>query len=150
MKLIIPLTVFILMNILAHAQFRGKEYYNLEFVHEYSPEIKRYIFNLNKPSQGLYLGTLKVDSLPRIEIEIINNTGDTLIHPYRERDCSVLWMRKERYDKVAPGESMIFWSAWLRKIGFCNCPIRINSIVNGESKRYQIKTWGMILPSKAY
>jgi hypothetical protein len=150
MKLIYALLFSLLFAAHSQAQIKGKDFYKLQFVQEYSPEIKRYVFNLNKPSQGLYLGTLKVDSLPRIEIEIINNTGDTLIHPYRERDCSVLWMRKERYDKVAPGESMIFWSAWLRKIGFCNCPIRINSIVNGESKRYQIKTWGMILPSKAH
>lgn len=149
MKLHYALLFSFLFAAHSQAQIKGKDFYKLQSVQEYSPEIKRYIFNLKGPSQGLFLGTLNVDSLPRIEIEIINNTGDTLIHPYRERDCSVLWMRKERYDKVAPGESMIFWSAWLRKIGPCNCPIQINGSVDGEKERYLLKTWGTILPSNA-
>jgi hypothetical protein len=147
MKLIIPFIALLLLPAISDAQHKGKDLYRLDSIQEYSPEIKRYVFNIDGPSQGLYFGTFNVDSLPRIEIEIINNTKDTLMFPYRERDCSVLWMRKERYDTIAPGQSMILWSAWLRKIGTCNCPIQIKSNVNGESVSYVIQTWGRILPS---
>jgi len=118
--------------------------YQLDSVQVYSPQIKKYIFNLAGPKQGLFCDSLKLDSLPMIEIELVNNTNSPLIHSYKERDCSVLWLRKAKYDTLHPGESMLLRSAWLRKIGNFNCPIRINSTYDGIQSQYIIQTWGYI------
>lgn len=148
MKLLRQLLILFFLPAISFAQKKGIDRYELDTVQSLISGKSIYEFNLKSPSQGFYIGELQSDSLIQIELKIINNTGKTLVNSYRERDCSVMWLRVGRYDTLKPGESMLLRSAWLNRIGPINCPIFLTYSIDGENMSNIIRTWGEILPSK--
>lgn len=138
------------LPLLGFSQIYGKETYVLDSLQTFSAKKKIYEFNLDCPSQGLYLGQLSGDSIPQIEIKVINNTGHKVVNYYRERDCAVSWLRTNgRTDTLFPGQFMLLRAGWLRKVGRINCLINFRyAFFNGEDANCSIYVWGEFTPAQ--
>lgn len=69
---------------------------------------EEYNFSFTNMSQGLCFNNVIYESSPKIVVKIFNETQDTLINHYRERDAHIHWLRKNgRFDTIYPGQAMI-------------------------------------------
>ncbi len=73
----------------------------------FSFDQKDYHFSFTQLSQGLCFDDIMYETLPEFQVRIFNNTLDTIVNDYRERDAHIYWLRAGgRFDTLYPGQAM--------------------------------------------
>lgn len=129
----------------------GMERYKTDTLHVFSAGQLTYEFHFAGPSEGLYFDRFIYSGHPpRITLKIINNTADTIINRYKERDSRLSWIREGgRSDTLRPGECMTLWSGWNghpQPAGMINSPVNLNYSIRGDQKSQIINIWGELYP----
>lgn len=153
MKIFILFLFFFLRNILVYGQY-GKDRFEVDTIQLFSADKLTYEFNLFGPSQGLFFDQYTYSQLPSIKLKIINNSQDTIIKEYREKDAHLMWIRVGgscgRCDTLAPNDYFVLksgWAAWgYRPIGPFTTPINIKTKRKDSYATCVIRTWGEIYP----
>lgn len=73
----------------------------------FSLDKEEYHFSFTNMSQGLCFNNIIYETKPRIFAIIFNDTKDTIVNLFRERDAHIHWMRDGgRFDTIYPGQAM--------------------------------------------
>lgn len=150
MKINIQILFFISFSFFSYGQY-GKDRYDVDSLQLFTEGQFTYEFNINSPIQGLYFDSVVYENLPMITIKIVNNTDDTIIKRYKEKDRHLMWIRSGgscgRCDTMLPNAYFELRSAWLSyQYGSISSVIDIQYQQNGIWKNCRINTWGSLFP----
>lgn len=68
---------------------------------------KDYDFSFTNISQGLCFDNIMYENPPKFNVRIFNDTQDTIVNFYRERDAHIYWLRDGgKFDSIYPGQAM--------------------------------------------
>lgn len=142
---------FCLISLCGYSQ-NGIDRFEVDSLQLYSNDVVTYDFYLDKPLQGLYFDSIFYLDRPNIIVRIINNTTDTVINRYKERDSRILWLRQNgRYNEpLAPGEQLILRGHWsdIQPKGPLNSPINLSYVLGDSLHHNRINVWGSVFPQK--
>lgn len=139
-----------LISLCGYAQ-NGIDRFEVDSLQLYSKDIVTYDFYLDKPFQGLYFDNIVYLDRPNIIVRIINNTTDTIVNRYKERDSRIYWLRQNgSFESLAPGEKMVLRGAWVdaQPMGSFNSPIRLSYLIEDSLHQNRINVWGSVYPHK--
>ena len=150
LRFLITLLSTIAITLSVFSQGVMKSQYELDSLSIYNKGKQEYTFYLKGGTQGLYIENYTFGTEPRILINIVNNTPDTLINNYKARDCGVLWLEVSlRYgDKINPGDTIQLYSAWLKKMGSFRCPLYYRYTLRDSMINATYRIWGNISKEK--
>lgn len=153
MKILLHL-VLIVTSSYGYSQY-SRDRYLVDSLQQFSPDKLTYEFNIDGPTQGLYFDKYLYKKLPNISLKIYNNTNDTLIKVYRERDAHLMWIRTSencgRCDTLLPNDYFVVrsgWASWQNPRGIFSTTLNISyrTITSNKTKECIIRTWGEIYP----
>ncbi len=123
----------------------GRDRFKLDSLQFHTSDRQEYSFYIKGGTQGLYIEHYYFGAEPRIDLNIINNTPDTLINRYKSRDGTVTWIQRNILpygSKMAPGDTLKVYSGWQRRIGLFNNILIYDYTVRDSLKTKPFKIWG--------
>lgn len=117
----------------------------------YNSNKSKYEFSMIKNLQGFFWDSICYQSKPYVEVNIVNDSKDTLINYYQARDSRILWYEKKgKYnDTLLPGQSITLKSLWPDRepTGTFYSPIRLKYKIGDSIYTNTIEVWGSVYPS---
>ena len=117
-------------------------------------EKQEYRFSFTQLLQSFCFDHIVYTTFPRITVHIVNDTQDTLINLYRERDAHIMWMRSgELMDTIYPGQAMTLrgLAPGGKMIGTVNTsPIYLKYQIGDKIYNNKIALCGSMFPSDMF